>query len=46
MKELMYVEAVNEDLLEEIERDKKVFIIGEDVSMGTVGARYSGRPGI
>ena len=42
MKELMYVEAVNEDLLEEMERDKKVFIIGEDVSIGYGGGEIFG----
>lgn len=38
MKQLMMVTAINEALSEEMERDEKVFIIGEDVQQGTFGA--------
>ena len=38
MKQLMMLTAINEALSEEMERDEKVFIIGEDVQQGTFGA--------
>jgi len=38
MKEIRYVQAINEALSEELERDEKVFIIGEDVQMSVFGA--------
>jgi len=37
MKKLPYLMAINEALDEEMARDKKVFIIGEDVQQGTFG---------
>jgi pyruvate dehydrogenase E1 component beta subunit len=37
MKQLSYVRAINEALREEMERDSKVFIIGEDVQAGSFG---------
>jgi pyruvate dehydrogenase E1 component beta subunit len=42
MRELTYVEAVNEALVEELERDEKVFIVGEDVSIGYGGGGIFG----
>lgn len=38
MKEITYIRAINEALAEELERDEKVFILGEDVQSGTFGA--------
>ncbi|MBT6615015.1 MAG: alpha-ketoacid dehydrogenase subunit beta [Deltaproteobacteria bacterium] len=38
MKDTVFVMAINEALREELERDEKVFIIGEDVQQGTFGA--------
>jgi pyruvate dehydrogenase E1 component beta subunit len=38
MRELPFVLAINEALREEMQRDEKVFIIGEDVQAGTFGA--------
>jgi len=35
MKEIRYIQAINEALAEELERDETVFIIGEDVQAGT-----------
>lgn len=37
MKELMTLQAINEALAEEMERDETVFILGEDVQQGTFG---------
>ena len=37
MKQTIYLKAINEALAEELERDEKVFIIGEDVQQGTFG---------
>ncbi len=37
MKETRYIFALNEALAEEMERDEKVFIIGEDVQAGAFG---------
>ncbi len=37
MKDLYYVDAVNEALREEMARDSKVFIIGEDIAVGYGG---------
>jgi 2-oxoisovalerate dehydrogenase E1 component beta subunit len=33
MKEISYIEAISEALMEEMERDKNVFILGEDVGV-------------
>ncbi|MBW2061548.1 MAG: alpha-ketoacid dehydrogenase subunit beta [Deltaproteobacteria bacterium] len=38
MKEIRLVSAINEALAEEMSRDEKVYIIGEDVQAGTFGA--------
>jgi pyruvate/2-oxoglutarate/acetoin dehydrogenase E1 component len=37
MRELMYLQAINEALAEELERDESVFLIGEGVQTGTFG---------
>lgn len=37
MKTLRYREAINEALFEEMQRDEKVFIVGEDVQAGSFG---------
>ncbi len=42
MKELFYVEAVNAAITEEMERDDKVFIIGEDIAVGYGGGGVFG----
>jgi pyruvate/2-oxoglutarate/acetoin dehydrogenase E1 component len=42
MRELTYVEAINEALVEELERDEKVFIMGEDISIGYGGGGIFG----
>ena len=34
MKELSYLDAINEALTEEMARDERVFIMGEDVATG------------
>jgi acetoin:2,6-dichlorophenolindophenol oxidoreductase subunit beta len=38
MKNITYVQAIGEALAEELERDDKVFVIGEDIQQGTFGA--------
>jgi pyruvate dehydrogenase E1 component beta subunit len=38
MRQLPFILAINEALREEMQRDEKVFIIGEDVQAGTFGA--------
>jgi pyruvate/2-oxoglutarate/acetoin dehydrogenase E1 component len=42
MKEKTYVEAINEALIEEMERDESVFIFGEDISIGYGGGGIFG----
>ena len=37
MKQLMMLQAINEALAEEMDRDETVFILGEDVQQGTFG---------
>jgi acetoin:2,6-dichlorophenolindophenol oxidoreductase subunit beta len=37
MKNITYVQAINEALAEELERDEKVFIIGESIQQGAFG---------
>jgi acetoin:2,6-dichlorophenolindophenol oxidoreductase subunit beta len=37
MKQTVYLKAINEALREEMQRDEKVFIIGENVQQGTFG---------
>jgi len=38
MREIRFIQAINEALAEEMERDETVFIIGEDVQSGVFGA--------
>ncbi len=38
MKQISYIMAINEALMEEMERNDKIFIIGEDVQAGVFGA--------
>ena len=40
MRELTYVDAVNEALTEEMARDERVFIMGEDISKGYGGGIF------
>jgi pyruvate/2-oxoglutarate/acetoin dehydrogenase E1 component len=42
LREITYVEAINEALIEEMERDEKVFIFGEDISIGYGGGGIFG----
>ncbi len=42
MREITYVEAVNEALIEEMERDERVFIFGEDITVGYGGGGMFG----
>ena len=37
MREIMYLQAINEAFAEELERDEKVFLIGEGIQTGTFG---------
>ena len=38
MRTLTYLEALNEALVEEMERDDSVFVMGEDVSWALMGS--------
>jgi pyruvate dehydrogenase E1 component beta subunit len=42
MKEMTYVEAINEALIEEMDRDENVFILGEDIVVGYGGGGMFG----
>jgi len=42
MREITYVEAINQALIEEMERDESVFIFGEDISIGYGGGGIFG----
>jgi pyruvate/2-oxoglutarate/acetoin dehydrogenase E1 component len=42
MREITYVEAINEALIEEMQRDETVFIFGEDISVGYGGGGIFG----
>jgi pyruvate dehydrogenase E1 component beta subunit len=42
MREMTYVEAINEALIEEMERDERVFIFGEDITIGYGGGGMFG----
>lgn len=42
MKEMTYVEAINKALIEEMERDENVFILGEDIVVGYGGGGMFG----
>jgi len=46
MREMTYVEAINEALTEEMERDEKVFIMGEDVGWGYGGGIFTATKGL
>ena len=42
MREITYVEAINEALIEEMEQDQRVFIFGEDITVGYGGGGMFG----
>jgi pyruvate/2-oxoglutarate/acetoin dehydrogenase E1 component len=42
MKEVTYLDAINEALIEEMERDDSVFVMGEDVAVGYGGGGIFG----
>ncbi len=42
MREVTYIEAVNEAIVEEMDRDERVFIIGEDITVGYGGGGVFG----
>ena len=42
MREITYIEAINEAIIEEMERDEKVFIMGEDIAVGYGGGGVFG----
>jgi pyruvate/2-oxoglutarate/acetoin dehydrogenase E1 component len=42
MREISYVEAINEALIEEMQRDERVFIFGEDITVGYGGGGMFG----
>jgi pyruvate/2-oxoglutarate/acetoin dehydrogenase E1 component len=42
MKEITYLQAINEALIEEMERDERVFVMGEDVAVGYGGGGVFG----
>jgi pyruvate/2-oxoglutarate/acetoin dehydrogenase E1 component len=42
MREITYIEAVNEAMVEEMDRDERVFIIGEDITVGYGGGGVFG----
>ena len=42
MKEITYLQAINEALIEEMERDERVFMMGEDVAVGYGGGGVFG----
>jgi len=44
MRELKYIEALNEALLEEMEREEKVFVVGEEV--GALGGGFGATKGL
>jgi len=46
MREMTYVEAINEALMEEMARDEKVFIMGEDVGRGYGGGIFTATRGL
>ena len=46
MKELTYLEAINEALHEEMARDEKVFLMGEDVGLGYGGGIFGATRGL
>jgi pyruvate dehydrogenase E1 component beta subunit len=46
MREMTYVEAINEALTEEMARDERVFIMGEDVGTGYGGGIFTATRGL
>ena len=46
MREITYLEAINEGLTEEMARDEKVFIMGEDVATGFGGGIFGATRGL
>jgi pyruvate dehydrogenase E1 component beta subunit len=46
MREITYLEAINEALTEEMARDEKVFIMGEDVGTGYGGGIFGSTRGL
>jgi acetoin:2,6-dichlorophenolindophenol oxidoreductase subunit beta len=46
MKEMTYVEAINEALTEEMARDETVFIMGEDIGRGYGGGIFTATKGL
>jgi pyruvate dehydrogenase E1 component beta subunit len=46
MREITYLEAINEALMEEMARDEKVFIMGEDIGMGYGGGIFGATKGL
>jgi len=46
MREITYLEAINEALMEEMARDEKVFIMGEDIGMGYGGGIFGTTRGL
>jgi len=46
MREITYVEAINEALIEEMARDESVFIMGEDIRRGYGGGIFTATRGL
>ena len=46
MREITYVEAINEALTEEMARDGRVFVMGEDVGRGYGGGIFGATKGL
>ena len=46
MREITYLDAINEALTEELARDEKVFIMGEDIGMGYGGGIFGTTRGL
>ncbi len=46
MREITYVEAINEALTEEMARDERVFIMGEDIGRGYGGGIFGSTKGL
>ena len=46
MREITYLEAINEALMEEMARDEKVFIMGEDIGVGYGGGIFGATKGL
>jgi acetoin:2,6-dichlorophenolindophenol oxidoreductase subunit beta len=46
MREMTYVEAINEAMMEEMARDERVFVMGEDVGTGYGGGIFTATRGL